>query len=114
MSEDKNVRPKKGWITDRLYNWITDRLYKMKWTAVKQLLAADYHIITDEQIYEAMREPVMVEGKLLYIEAEPLGIVPCEKCKGMGRLWWGVAPFGDNDDCPDCAEWGNKGWVVKT
>ena len=40
------------------------------------------HIITNEQIDAAMKEPVMVEGERLYIEAKPLGIVLSEDGEG--------------------------------
>ena len=53
-----------------------------EWKAMKQLLCADYHIITTDQIRAAWRDAIFAtrpdEEQTEFLEARQLGIVRCE------------------------------------
>jgi len=89
-----------------------------EWKAMKQLLCADYHIVPRDKIREAWKLcNIAAEYKdhVGFELLEQLGIVRCDGCNGYGSL--DGDPFDDDSEpdepCPDCAEWGSEGWVVK-
>jgi len=129
----------KKWI-DELEEKIAEkdkRIEELKkeseWKAMKQLLCADYHIITTEQL--ASGEVVLLkQGQIdkawrLAVQDETLGttgafailrelgIVACEECGGSGERDRSMyQPNGDPtdptpDECPYCH---GHGWEVTT
>jgi len=86
-----------------------------EWKAMKQLLCADYHIITDEQIDAAWARTTETDWSDYVpgvIDAlGDFGIISCEKCGGSGLQLPKEQPgnFRCIIECPTCH---GHGWIL--
>ena len=85
-----------------------------EWKAMKQLLCADYHIITTEQTDAAwgIVDSFLDEGRGAAEALAIFGIVACEECGGSGVVREHERGYEDGveDTCPSC---NGHGWEIK-
>ena len=84
--------------------------------AVVGPLESNRHIITTAQIREAWEDRWTDERGNVHLWASHFDIVACEGCGGRARGWIDNDPNAEGSYeavCPDCAEWGSEGWVIK-